>query len=219
VILDYYLSGFSYRHPDSTHLPGRPGGMGAVQPVYENYFPGAVPVPRQRGNTMPFPDLARVVIVRPIPDSTNQTRIKANLLDSTNNVDISKDVPLEFGDMVEIPQRDHSLGEPPSWLSDDQVSSVINYLHGTAHLVVHDQKADLPLDPYADLSFIGPVLRQRAAQQLILSSSDLSRVKVTRRDPKTGKEREWILDCTNTQSGGPDLYLRDGDIIDVPEKL
>ncbi len=119
--------------------------------------------------------------------------------------------------MVEIPQRDHSLGESPWWLSDDQVSSINNYLHGTAHLVVRDQKADLPLDPYADLSFIGPVLRQRAAQGLILSSSDLSRVKVTRHDPKSGKESQWILDCSNN-SQAPDLRLRDGDAIEVPEK-
>jgi hypothetical protein len=111
------------------------------------------------------------------------------------------------------------LGEPPSRLSDNQISSMINYLHGTAHLVVHDQKADLPLDPYGGASYIGPVLRQSAAQQLLLSSSDLSRVKVTRHDPKTGKESEWILDCRpNPQTGGPDLLLRDGDVIEVPEK-
>jgi hypothetical protein len=42
-------------------------------------------------------------------------------------------------------------------------------------------------------------------------------VKVTRRDPKTGKEREWILDCTNN-SQAPDLRLREGDVIEVPEK-
>lgn len=140
-----------------------------------------------------------------------------NLLDSTENVDISKDLPLEFGDTVEIRQRDHSLGESPSWLSHSQLSSIINYLHGTAHLVVHNQKVDLPLDPYADLSFIGPVLRQTAAQQLLLSSSDLSRVKVTRRDPKAGQEHEWILDCRNNLQA-PGLRLRDGDIIEVPEK-
>jgi hypothetical protein len=50
-----------------------------------------------------------------------------------------------------------------------------------------------------------------------LSSSDLSHVKVTRRDPVTGKKSEWILDCSNSPSS-PDLWLRDGDVIEVPEK-
>ena len=52
--------------------------------------------------------------------------------------------------------------------------------------------------------------------KLIRFSSDLSRVKVTRRDPATSKTRDWVLDC----SGGnaPDFWLRDGDVIEVPEK-
>ncbi len=97
------------------------------------------------------------------------------------------------------------------------------------------------------------MLGKAEAKKLLLSSSDLSRVKVSRRDPKTGKKREWILDC-NPQSpsyglpgvgaiggnnprpvsppplpgvglfGGnnpprePGLWLRDGDVIEVPEK-
>jgi ankyrin repeat protein len=209
-ILDYYFTGFAYLHPV-------PGGGPPVGFNYSQPFPGSTTVPQPRGKTMPFPDLARVLIVRPSHNSTNEAKITVNLLDGTNNIDCAKDLPLEFGDVVEIPQRDHSLGEPPSYLTDNQISSIINYLHGTAHLVVHGQKADLPLDPYADLSFIGPVLRQTAAQQLILSSSGLSRVKVTRHDPKTGKVSEWILDCSNPSSS-PDLRLRDGDLIEVPEK-
>ena len=46
----------------------------------------------------------------------------------------------------------------------------------------------------------------------------VSRVKVTRRDPKTGKTEAWILDWSNTSSA-PDLWLRNGDVIEVPEKL
>jgi hypothetical protein len=71
----------------------------------------------------------------------------------------------------------------------------------------------------------------------LLSSSDLSRVKVIRRDAKTGKTREWIVDCSPPQSPSngstffsfqltagadsqptSDLWLRDGDVIEVPQK-
>jgi hypothetical protein len=51
--------------------------------------------------------------------------------------------------------------------------------------------------------------------RLIRFSSDLTRVKVTRRDAATNKNREWILDLSGT---APDLWMRDGDVIEVPEK-
>jgi len=51
---------------------------------------------------------------------------------------------------------------------------------------------------------------------LLRASSDLTRVKVTRRDSKAGKKLEWVLDCSGNNA--PDLWLRDGDVIVVPEK-
>jgi hypothetical protein len=42
-------------------------------------------------------------------------------------------------------------------------------------------------------------------------------VKVTRRDPATGETQEWVLDCSDPNNA-PDLWLRDGDVIEVPEK-
>ena len=51
---------------------------------------------------------------------------------------------------------------------------------------------------------------------MLRASSDLTRVKVTRRDAKTGKKIEWVLDCSGDHA--PDLWLRDGDVIEVPEK-
>jgi hypothetical protein len=56
----------------------------------------------------------------------------------------------------------------------------------------------------------------KAARAALTSGSDLARVKVTRRDSKTGKTNEWILDCSHNDT--PDLWLRDGDVIEVPEK-
>ena len=51
--------------------------------------------------------------------------------------------------------------------------------------------------------------------KLIRVSSDLSRVKVTRQDPLTKKTSEWTIDCTDQTDN---LWLRDGDLIEVPEK-
>jgi ankyrin repeat protein len=209
TILDYYETGFKYRSL---------GSPGMESSIFDHQIPGGLPLPKPRENTMPFPDLTHVVIVRPSHDSTNLTRITVNFGDSPNVVETSKDVSLEFGDMVEIPQRDHSLGDSPWRLTDNQISSMTDYLHGTAHLVTRDQKADLPLDPYGNASCIEPVLGQPEARRLLLTSSDLSHVKVTRHDSKSGKESEWIVDCTTSQPADAQIRLRDGDVIDVPEK-
>jgi hypothetical protein len=63
--------------------------------------------------------------------------------------------------------------------------------------------------------WLRPVLLQ---SKLVLTSSDLSRVKVTRRDPATGQTREWMVDCSKGGDSAPDLWLQDGDGIEVPEK-
>jgi hypothetical protein len=62
--------------------------------------------------------------------------------------------------------------------------------------------------------WLKPVLLQ---SKLVLTSSDLRRVKVTRRDPTTSQERQWVVDCSET-SPAPDLWLCNGDKIEVPEK-
>jgi hypothetical protein len=166
---------------------------------------------------MPFPDLTHVTIVRPSRRSTNETRITVNLLNSTNGIDGSKDVPLEFGDRVEIPEREYSLGENRVLLTGTQRSALLNFLKGNVQLIVRQQKLELPLFPVAEGSTVRAILDNQEAQKVLRSSSDLSRVKVTRRDPATGKKHEWILDCHDLNLA-PDLWLHDGDVIEVPEK-
>jgi cytohesin len=196
--------------------------------------------------SLPLPDLARLTILRHQPNTTNETRIQVNLLNATNGIDGSRDVPLEFGDVVEVPEREHALGDRPIGLTDSQHDDMVNCLKGSVRLVVHGGKVELPVYPYPDGSLIGSVLKRPEAQGILLSSSDLSRVKVTRHDPVTGKRCEWVVNCApwleavpagagstfaqrlravtergrnNGQLGAaPDLWLRDGDVIEVPEK-
>ena len=224
--------------------------------------PTLPPFPQRNGmtpfypanSTLPFPDLTRVVIVRPSHDSTNETRRMINLLNRTNGLDCAQDVALEFGDTVEVPEREHSLGEAPVGLTTTQTSTLIDYVKGRAQLVAHGQKVEIPFYRYGNGPTIATLLAQPAAEDLLFSSSDLTHVKVIRHDPKTGKTREWILDCSLSPSfpnqyprpgfgtpvlgmpgpiiGRPrfgmgnenkipslnDLLLRDGDVIEVPDK-
>jgi ankyrin repeat protein len=170
---------------------------------------------------MSFPNLARVVVVRPSADGTGTKRIEVNLLNATNGVDCTRDVPLEFGDVVEIPEREHSLAEKTSFLTGDQEMDILNYLRsraGEAKLVVAG-RPPVPVPLQAGFVRIDSVLGYTIVRATLTSSSDLSRVKVTRLDPKTGKTNEWVFDCgdkgTRRES---DLWLRDGDVIEVPAK-
>src|SRR6185503_20408662 len=63
---------------------------------------------------------------------------------------------------------------------------------------------------------------------LLRTSSDLTKVHVTRTDSATKKKQEWTIDLTKLRSEekgpvhnigqGQDLWLRDGDVIEIPDK-
>jgi len=244
----------------------------SAQKYYAIPSPGGGFAEARAALVMPFPDLAHVVIVRPSHDSTNETRITVDLINDTNGIDGSKDVTLEFGDVVEIPARDHVLREQEVGLTQAQRDDIDRLLDGKAQLIVRGQKVELKLRPeragflqlepigfqepltlgmgsseYAEYagSLLGRVLAEPEAQAALLASSDLSRVKVTRHDPKTGRDEVWMVDCTaphtttkanlfwfrngtalpvemsragNDGISSTDLWLRDGDVIEVPEK-
>ena len=54
-------------------------------------------------------------------------------------------------------------------------------------------------------------------QKILRSSSDLSRLKVKRTDPKAAKPREILID-TQKSKGVDGFWLREGDVIEVPDK-
>jgi ankyrin repeat protein len=182
-------------------------------------------------NPLAFADLSHIVVVRRSTKDTTANRIELNLLNATNGVDCSKDMPLEFGDTVEIPEREHALAESPVYLPKDQFMAIFNYLRikaGKAKLIVKGgETVSLPLQEF--FSQIGNVLLDKPAQTVLTSSSDLAHVKVIRPGLKTGMTKQWILDCSHVSrttanglfdrnGGAPDLILRDGDVIEVPAR-
>ena len=168
--------------------------------------------------TLPFPDLAHLVISRPAADGTIAKRITVNLLDATNGIDFARDVPLEFGDVIEIPEREHSLAESQEYLTGPQWDALRDHfrkLAGEAKLIVAGgQAVQIPLEEFH--ASIGAMLQLGIARAALTSNSDLTRVKVTRHEPHANKTEEWTLDCS--KQSPPDLWLRDGDVIEVPEK-
>jgi hypothetical protein len=54
--------------------------------------------------------------------------------------------------------------------------------------------------------------------KVLLSSSDLTRLKVSRTDPVTKKPVELTVNGREPNRGYEDLWVRDGDVIEVPDK-
>jgi ankyrin repeat protein len=170
----------------------------------------------KRSSVLKFPDLRRIIIHRPNRSSLGkQKEITVDLLNSTNGIDCGKDVPVEFGDIVEIPIRDYSLGEEEVGLTPSQWSDLKNCLKSTVRLVVRGESRELTPNVWSPL--VWDALQMPEAKSLLLASADLAQVKVTRKDPSTGKTRQFIVDAT-ARHGFQDLRLENGDTIEVPEK-
>jgi hypothetical protein len=199
-----------------------------------------------RSSELDFADLAHIVVTRPAASGAETKRIAVNLLNATNGVDVSRDLALEFGDVVEISERQHALADRSGLLTQEEMVAIQLHFQnqaGEARLAVAGSKSiQLKLPEFRAL--IKNNLSRAEAQAVLTSSSDLSRVKVTRRDARTGKTQEWMVDCSPEQSSNnsglpngavsisfaqrlnritsgensTDLWLRDGDVIEVPEQ-
>ncbi len=205
TLMDAVLNLFSYEVP----RPGSPGN------TFEQRV--AEIMRRQQGTHLPFPDLRRIVVVRSNskPGQPAQ-RIPVNLCNATGAVDCTKDIPLLFGDLVEIPEREHTLTEATTGLTSEEAKQIAECRKGVVQLVVRSTSVRLTLWPVAGESTIGSVLATTEARNALFSSSDLTRVKVTRRESGNAKPKVWVVDCSVPDA--PDLWLRDGDVIEVPEK-
>ena len=208
-------------------LTSLPGGVSRVRQT--PYTGGRV------ASQVTFPDFSRIVIHRPPTSGTNWTELKINLAHAFDSGDCAGDAPLKSGDVVEIPEADHVINEPWRGLSTNVLFTLKNCLTRHLQITVNGQTTNLTVapyvEPYRELEsggvekpfvtlltgepfMIWPVLDD---SKLLLASSDLSRVTVKRRDAATGKTREWTVDCSNPNSP-PAFWLRDGDVIDVPER-
>ena len=139
-----------------------------------------------------------------------------DLISPSGEVDCTKDVALEFGDVLEIPERDHTLQESSGGLTENETKQMQECRGGKVGLVVRGKKTELKVWSYPSEALVGSVLAKPEARSALFSTSDLSQVRVTRVNPTSGQRKEWLLDC----SGGnnPDLWLRDGDMIEIPDK-
>jgi cytohesin len=202
-----------------------------------------------RNQSLTFPDLTHVRIRRPADDHKSWKEQTVDLGSGLISGDCSNDVPLEWGDVVEIPEADHPLSEAWPGFSTIELTNLLKCLTRHVEIIVKGQTNTITLAPGIEFyegivqdSFdpgmhpgglngpgfhrairvsivskvpfwLRPVLLQ---SKQVLSSSDLSRIQVSRYDPVAGKWRGWTVNCSDPDMS--DFWLRDGDVIEVPEK-
>jgi ankyrin repeat protein len=172
-----------------------------------------------------FPNFKKIIIYRSTGNSAKQMAINVDLDGILNTTNCSGDTMLEWGDIIEIPEADHPVDLHWPGLSDKVVAALTSCATRQVSVKIKDETTTLKLAPSFtggmnstwDLTRASFMLRSVLDNsKLIRVSSDLTRVKVTRTDPATKKTTEWIVDCSNPKDS--DLWLRDGDVIEVPEK-
>jgi hypothetical protein len=174
--------------------------------------------------SLQFPAFTQIKIHRPDPAKPGaQKEIAVNPTITPNTFDCAKDLTLEYGDVVEIPEREHTLTEPANYLPGGTLWDTIRKcLARKVKFVVRDQTVELPLGGYNGDSYLSSALQRQTVQSILRSSSDFSRVRVKRTDPETKKNLELTTDVQSIWAGktsrADDLWLRDGDVIEVPDK-
>ncbi|MDB6063834.1 MAG: Ankyrin repeat-like protein [Pedosphaera sp.] len=192
---------------------------------------------------LPFPDFSKVQIRRLKNErGSNIPSIDVNAALTAG--DCSKDVLLEWGDVVEIPELDHNVAQAWDGLSSQFKEMLTKCVERTVDFSVKGEITKVTLVPnlptfsgriapftnqprslFSPVSEGSPVTRLTTfwlngvvpGAHVILASSDLTRVKVKRVDPSTRKAEEMIFNLEQKNSNS-NLWLRDGDVIEIPEK-
>jgi hypothetical protein len=88
--------------------------------------------------------------------------------------------------------------------------------------VVRGQTAEIALGGFTYSTHLSQALQRQEVQNILRSSSDFSRVHIKRTDPGTNKDVEFTANVRSIWDSktpsSDDLWLRDGDVIEVPDK-
>lgn len=181
-------------------------------------------------NPIRFPDFSQITIHRPSQDGKSRSRIPVVFSLDPDASGKHTDWLLEPGDMVEIPEADRPVSE--TWLGpmEPDLAALTNAIARTVTLIIGGKSSALKLAPafaidrnivpeHINLTSASFMLRSVLDEsKLVRFSSDLTRVKVTRAKGPSGKRQEWVVDCSGGNVPFPDLWLQDGDVIEVPDK-
>lgn len=196
-------------------------GMFASVPLYSG-------ASRTVQGSLAFPNLDKIEIRRPKPGGKEWTRIPVSLREILDSGDCSRDVWLQWGDQVEIPEADHPLGAVWTGFPAGVFTNLQKCVQRSIQVTIKGQTTTLSLEvAQPETRFVQNVFNYTPPQYclvptlkrsgLLRTSSDLTHVKVTRHNSLIKESWEMTFDCSGATTL-TSLWLRDGDVIDVPDK-
>jgi len=164
-----------------------------------------------------FPDWRRVVIHRPSPEGARWEEIPVDVEAWIASGDCLGDKPLKWGDLVELPERDHPLDAPfegaPNGLRNLWKTCLTRTVEFRIRGETRSVKLSLEPDhrPNQDRFSLKSALSQPS---LLRTTSDLRNLRIERRG-STGVQT-WNIDGSDAEITAS-FWLRDGDRIEVPD--
>jgi hypothetical protein len=153
-----------------------------------------------------------VVIHRPFPDGTRWEEIPVDVDAWIASGDCLGDKPLKWGDLVELPERDHPLDAAYEGAPKGLHTLWNSCLTRTVEFRIRGETQSVKLSLEAKKSFsLKSALRQPS---LLRTTSDLRNLRIERRGP--AGVQTWRIDGSDAEITAS-FWLRDGDRIEVPD--
>lgn len=155
------------------------------------------------GHHYQFPALGEVVIQRANEDGTRK-EISPNM----------ENVPLEWGDIVELPEGVHAVNSEWRGLDSKTKALLTDGIRRQVKLRIGGKEVELSLTNRFTLKSV------ITEGNFLLTSSEPREVQVTGARSKTGRPRisQWKVNIADLGTE-PDFWLRDGDEIEVPNRV
>jgi hypothetical protein len=171
------------------------------------------------GSAYTFPDLLALKLSRPLNPKTGERReTPLRVLNAAGAFDCERDQILEFGDLLYVREREHSLNELPAGLESLQRNALLECVQRKVTFVVKGQSYPIKLAGIASQCYLTRCLELNSLHALLRSTSDIFHLEVKRKGVEQPIKPDVESILANTKPLSDDLWLLDGDIITVPEK-
>jgi ankyrin repeat protein len=192
---------------------------------------------RGGGSSVPafsFPDFSHITISRLLKNGEKK-EINADIRDMLGRSDTQKDIALEWGDIVEIPEQDHPVNKDWEGLSEPRQRQVMDALARNVEIRIKGSTTNLDLLPkMRDFQSTATLRKKMPAETrlpenalvtefglrsvinnsgLLRSSSDINHIKITR-PTKKNMPNTIVVDLYNSD----EPWISAGDLIEVPDR-